>query len=307
MLEKNKRCNLQLFADDGVSAGASVSAGTGESVVTNSAETSQPATDTNAAKSTEDAVRTDADISSAFDNLIKGEYKEEYEKRFNSALSKRLNSSKKKISEYEKQISSYAPIFQKLAVKYGKEPEDVEGILNSIQSDDSYYDDYAVENGLTTEQARLVLDAKEITRQNNIRREQEDKAREFNERFNGWVAQADALKQKFPSFDFNEESKNEQFRRFLNLGISVEDAYTIIHREELMSNAMAFSAQQTKKEVAETIRSGKERPVENGVNMSQASAVKDTMLNLSREEERKIERAIKSGARVTPENFRDFL
>ena len=254
MLEKNKRCNLQLFADDGVSAGASVSAGTGESVVTNSAETSQPATDTNAAESTEDAVRTDADISSAFDNLIKGEYKEEYEKRFNSALSKRLNSSKKKISEYEKQISSYAPIFQKLAVKYGKEPEDVEGILNSIQSDDSYYDDYAVENGLTTEQARLVLDAKEITRQNNIRREQEDKAREFNERFNGWVAQADALKQKFPSFDFNEESKNEQFRRFLNLGISVEDAYTIIHREELMSNAMAFSAQQTKKEVAETDR-----------------------------------------------------
>ncbi len=298
MMDLRKRLHLlQMFAEDG---GAAQSAPSGEAT----ADNGQLATDAYKAENADTEER-----SKAFEELIKGDYKEAFENKLKGSLNKRMKSSNAKIADYEAKISKASPILEKLAVKYGVEDiNDIDAIAAAVDEDNSYYEDYAYENGVTTDQAQLLIQAERIKRAETARLNEENRKAEFNEKFEGIKNQADVLKQKYPSFDFEKESEDPEFRRWvMQYGISVEDAYTIKHRDEIMGGAMQFAHNRAKKEFSVQQQTRRGRPSENGASSSQTAMMTDDINNLSEKQNAKLMKAIYSGEKVTPENFRRFL
>lgn len=289
-----QKFDIQLFAD-GVAADATGA----EGGVTDS--NSPLVTDNNTA---EGAVTDRV----SFDELIKGEYKDDYENALKEALGKRMKSSNKKYQQVQEQSDRYKSALDKVAFKYGiNNPDDTDALLAAIDSDNSYYEQYATEHGVSVDQAKTLIEAEKITRENEMRKQNELHRQQFDEKMRDWVAQGEKLKEKYPGFDFKTESENEQFRRFLNVGINVEDAYTIIHRDELISGAMAYTYAQAQQDFANTQRANAGRPIENGISAQQAAQMTDSIANVSSAQRQKLIEAANRGEKVTNENFRDYL
>ena len=218
--------------------------------------------------------------SSEFAELIRGEYKDEYRSSLENALSKRLKTSNKKLAQSEEFRNRLQPVFEILADKYAIEDStDIDAIISAAQ------------NERMPEEQRIEL--------------------EFQNQFNGWLAQAEELRQKYPSFDFEYESTNEKtgesFRRLLNSGVDVESAFTVIHKNEIMGGAMQYAYKTAKQEMADARTARSQRPDENGVSSNQSAGFYDDMAKLSTLERKKIKAAVSRGEKVSADNFRRFL
>lgn len=305
------QCSLQLFADGDTGASGealqtaqgSESSGSGES---------QLATDKGADESIGSKNDVAIDKSVAFNELVNGEYKSEANQWFKERFGKRIKAKDAKIQEYDEYRGKISPVFEKLAVKYGlNDASDIDAIMQAVEQDNSYYEDYAISKGVTLEQAKTLINAEKITKAQELREQQEIQQREFNQKYEQWLTQAEALKQKYPGFDFDYESTvsdtAESFRRLLNSGVDVESAYTVIHRDEIMGGAMNYAYQTAQQELADKRTSRASRPNENGVSAQQASTVTDDWSKLTKQEKDKIRAAVSRGEKVNPYNFRDFI
>jgi hypothetical protein len=160
-------------------------------------------------------------------------------------------------------------------------------------------------------EAQQIIEAKKQEEENERQMADEASEQEFIERFDGWMREADELKQKYPSFDFEYESSNtetgEQFRRLLNSGIDVEGAYTVIHKDEIMGGAMQYAYQRAKQEMADMRTSRSYRPNENSISSEHASAFSYDISKLTPVQRKLIKAAVSRGEKVSAENFRSFL
>ncbi len=84
----------------------------------------------------------------------------------------------------------------------------------------------------------------------------------FEEHIRGLEEQAAAMKEHFPDFDLLEALGDPVFLQLTapGTGISVEDAYYALHRQEIQRSA----ARQTREKVVQAIQSGSRRPLEAG-------------------------------------------
>lgn len=285
---------LQIFADD--YTGASVGISENGSMAPDDNGAGQNATDRNA----------------EFLELVNGDYKEEAQGWLKDKLGKRMKGKDAKIHEYDEYRAKMTPAMEKLAVRYGvTDPQDIDAIMAAMAEDDSYFENYAIEHGVTTEQAKTLIKAERINKQNEQRKLEEQEKQAFNEKYSGWLQEAEQLKQLYPKFDFDYESNNEdtgeRFSRFVASGVSVQDAYELVHKEDIMSGAMAYAINKMQQDAAANRQSRVNRPAENGTSAQQPSKFNDSMDSLSSEEVQKIANAVKSGYKVTPNNFRSYL
>ena len=307
-MNKFIKCDLQLFAD-GSEGGVSAAVAEG-STAEGSAESNQFATE-NGTTATNSSTTDATDKAADFKAMITGEYKDEYKNVFEKQFSKRLKESNKTIADHEAFRGQVTPLLERLAIKYGVDPTNVEAIMAAAENDDSYFEEYALQHGVDVPTAKQLIKAERITAENERRQADELAQAEFQQKYNGWLQQAAAVQQKYPAFDFEYESTNEdtgeQFRRLLNSGVDVETAYTVMHRNEIMGGAVQFGYQSAKQEMADARTARSSRPAENGTSSQQASAIYDDMTKLSKSDREKIKAAVYRGERVTPENFRDYL
>ena len=309
-MKKKAILMLQLFAE-----GEAEQAQNGSEGAENSLEENQVAADYengetgDAGASQQNGAKSRAE---SFSALINGEYKAEYQAALEGALSKRLKTSNKKLAKSEEFREQLTPVLEKLAVKYSiDDPTDIGAIIAAAEADNSYFEEFATKRGVDVEGAKQLIEAKRITEENARRLENERRELEFRNRFNGWLQQAQELKQKYPAFDFEHESSNfetgEEFRRLLNSGVDVESAYTVIHQNEIMGGAMRYAYERAKQDMADARTARSNRPNENGVSSNQASAILDDMAKLTPLQRQKIKAAVNRGERVSAENFRKFI
>ena len=95
------------------------------------------------------------------------------------------------------------------------------------------------------------------------------------------------------------ECENESFTRLLGVGVEVENAYKAVHFDEITQGLMAQTERDTKKKVADSIRSGNGRPSENGVGAGSANGTKVSAWDLSHEEFRKVMERAARGETIT--------
>ena len=130
----------------------------------------------------------------------------------------------------------------------------------------------------------------------------EDAARQqFLTHIQGLEQQGEALRQVFPGFDLRRELRDPLFARLTapDVGLSVEDAYYTVHRQQLQAAAMELTAQRTAQRITSAIRSGM-RPVENGISGQAPSVTACDYRSMSPEQRKELKARIRAGEKIYP-------
>ena len=96
-------------------------------------------------KPAEKAKQTPEQRRAEFERLIKEEYKDEFAQRTQQLIDRRFRETK----TLQSQLQALSPVMELLAEKYGVKPGDTAGLAKAIEEDSSYYEDAAVEKGVT--------------------------------------------------------------------------------------------------------------------------------------------------------------
>ena len=298
--------NLQLFAEGaGGGDGGTGSEGTTGATVTAAVSQNKGAKnpladvkygiqDEGASPSPEVSKPTTEDRNAKFEELIKGEYKDLYDARIQDTIQKRLRGSKETIEKYE----ALAPTLEMLAKKYGVDASDITALNKAIEEDDSYYEEEALEKGMTVQQLKEV---KKMERENAALREQmEAQNRKDNaaQQYATWMRQAEEAKKLYPNLNFETEARNPQFRQLLLSGIDVGSAYLVCHKDEIIPAAMQYTAKTVEQKLTNKVIANGARPSENGNSSQSATVVKSDVSQLSKADRAEIIRRVQRGEKI---------
>jgi hypothetical protein len=231
------------------------------------------------------------DRNAEFEKLIKGEYKDLYDQRVQDTIQKRLKGSKETVDKY----NALTPTLELLAKKYGVDSADIEALNKAIEEDDAYYEEEALEKGITVEQLKEI---KKVQRENaELKRQMEEKhAKEKQEEiYATWMEQADKAKMTYPSLDIRAEIKNPDFASLLKAGIDVKTAYEVVHKDEIIPAAMQYTAKAVEQKLTNKIMANGARPAENGTSSQSATVVKSDVSQLSKADRAEIIRRVQRG------------
>lgn len=243
------------------------------------------------------------DKNAAFAELMQGEYKEQFDAYMNRAVRNAL-----KNAPADPRLAKYEAMAKALAPKYGVDPGDLDGLAEAVNGpvkDDAYFQSLAVQKGVSVQQAREMDAMQTELAQMKAQRERERQMRqraELDARARAvradWDRQAEALKAKYPDFDFAAARENPAFKDLLSRGIPVETAYQAAFFKELMGKNQAATAKAVEKGVADRIAARNARPAENGVGGGAAALVKTDVASLTRADREEIERRVRRGERI---------
>lgn len=234
------------------------------------------------------------DRNAEFEKLIKGEYKDQYDARVQDTIQKRLKSSKETVDKY----NALTPTLEMLAKKYGVDAADIESLNKAIQEDDSYYEEEALEKGMTVQQLKEV---KKMERENAaLKAQMEEAQRQENGKklYAAWMNQADEAKKVYPSFDLRAEMENPKFVDLLRSNIDVRTAYEVLHKDDIIRGAMQFTAQTVESKIAKKVATNGARPSENGMSSQSAAVVKSDVSQLSKADREEIIRRVQRGEKI---------
>ena len=250
-----------------------------------------------AAENPTEEKKTDASARMSWEEIMKDP---EYNKQMQAVVQSRLRSAK----GAEETLGKLAPALELLARKHGQDPAnmDYEALAKAISDDGSYYEDKALEMGVSVETAmRIDQQERETARQ---QREQQRtlEQQKFQQHIMRLEQQGEALKKVFPNFDLRKELQNPAFARMTspNVGISVEDAYYAVHRSEIQAAAMQLTAQKTAQKISNSIQAGNRRPSENGTSGQAPSVTTFDYSRASREQREALKKRIRSGEKIYP-------
>ena len=302
--------SLQLFADGGAGAGAGdggTADGQGVTAAAALPQTkgvkSNPLANVKYGIQPEEAVpaaevQTETvaqpDRNAEFEKLIKGEYKDLYDARVQNTIQQRLKGQKETVDKF----NALSPTIEMMAKKYGVDANDIEALNKAIQEDDSYYEQEALEKGMTVQQLKEI---KKMERENaDLKAQMEEAQRQENGKklYAAWMQQADEAKKVYPSFDLKAEMNNPKFVELLRSNIDVRTAYEVTHKDEIIAGAMQFTAKTVESKIANKIASNGARPSENGMSSQSASLVKSDVSQLSKADRAEIIRRVQRGEKI---------
>ena len=217
---------------------------------------------------TEEKTETTAPTRMSWDEIMADP---EYNKQMQSVIKSRL----KAAGNAEEALAKIAPALEVLARKHGQDPAnpDYDALAKAINDDDAYYEDKALEMGVSVEAAKRI-DQQE---RDDARKKREEtrtlEQQKIQQHFMKLEQQGEALKKMFPNFNLREELKNPKFAKMTspNSLMSLEDAYYAVHRKEIDAARSQVIAQQTKQQISNSIQAGARRPDENGTSGQSAS------------------------------------
>lgn len=217
----------------------------------------------------------------------------EYNKQMQATIRARLKSA----HTAEETLAKVAPALEVLARKHNLDPKniDYEALNNAINNDDGFYEERAVELGVSVETAKKIDQQERDTARQQREQQRTLEQQKIQQHIQRLEQQGNDLKKVFPKFDLREELKNPAFARMTapNIGISVEDAYYAVHRNELQTAAMQVAAQKTAQKLSNAIQAGGKRPVENGTSGRSASVSTFDYSKASKEQREALKRRIR--------------
>ena len=339
MLHK-KWLNLQLFAGDGAGDGGGEAAATGETnadaghqrlrelgvpeskIRKNRAyklpgqapastqavqkqEENQEAQQAAAAKNPTEETKTDpATMRLTWDEIMADP---EYNKEMQATIRARLKSEK----GAEETLGKLTPALEVLARQHGMDPAniDYDALAKKIYNEDRFYEDKALEMGVTVDTARKI-DQMELDAARQKRQEQKTiEDQRMEQHIASIHRQAEEMKKVFPNFDLKTEMQNPYFVRMThpNIGMSVEAAYHAIHFKEIQAAAMQVTAQKTAQMMSNSIQAGSRRPSENGTSGQAPSVTTFDYSKASPEQRNAFKKHIRSeaaqGRKVYPGSY----
>ena len=211
-------------------------------------------------------------IEEEFENLITGKFKEQFQKRTQSIIDKRFKETKQ-LEEFKGKVT---PLLERLNEEYEIEDGDTDALYEKIFNRTDFNDG---------------AEEKFVSGSGNL---------EFLKgQVQSWVKDGEKLKELYENFDFRNELKNNPlFGQLLYSGIPLKTAYEVLHKDEILSGAMAYTAQKVREQVVKGIEAKGRRPIENGM-ASESGIVTVTDVNaLTSKDILKILKQVEKGASV---------
>ena len=234
------------------------------------------------------------DLDAEFEELIKGKYKSQYDKRTQDTIQKRLKGSK----ENEAKLNALTPTLEMLARKYGVDASDVDALNKAIEDDDTYYEQEALEKGVTVEQLKEIRKMEKENAELKRQMQEKDAKEKGAKLYAQWMDQAEKAKAVYPSFDLNAEMQDQKFRDLLRANIDVRTAYEVIHKDDIIPAAMQFTAKTVEQKLTNKIIAGGARPSENGISSQSAAQVKSDVSQLTKADRAEIIRRVQRGEKI---------
>lgn len=234
-------------------------------------DTSQAAAENTGEGASQVAAAGNTETKATFEELIKGEYKEDYDK----AVQKIVRSRFAKAKANEDKLAKLGPVLQALASKYGTEADDIDSIAKYVGEDDELYEEAAYKAGLTVDQYKRIAVIEAENQRLKAEKEAAETRRAQNEWFQARQAEADQLKSEFPDFDLDAMMQNENFVRLIHpqnpYAVGIREAYLALKADEILPDAMEHTARTVARKTAQTIAQRGHRPAEGGMS-GQASS-----------------------------------
>lgn len=117
--------------------------------------------------------------------------------------------------------------------------------------------------------------------------------------YQSWMTEAEQLKQLYPDFDLRKEMDNPRFSGLLRSRVDMQTAYEVLHNREIIPAAMQYAARTVEQRLASSLRSGSDRPVENGIRGSGAIMLGSDVARMSRKDYAAVCRMVERGERVS--------
>ena len=251
-------------------------------------ETKQDAQQDATATNTEET-KPDAPARKSWDEIMADP---EYNKQMQAVVQSRLKSAK----GAEETLAKLTPALELLARKHNLDPAnmDYDALTKAISDDDDYYEEKALSMGVSVETAKKIDQEERATARQQREEARTIEQQKIQQHIQKLEQQGNELKKTFPTFDLRTELQNPAFARMTspNVGISVEDAYYAVHRNEIQTAAMQVTAQKTAQKISNSIQAGQRRPDEAGTSGQAPSVTSFDYRNASPEQRAALKKRI---------------
>ena len=227
----------------------------------------------------------------AFRDLIEGEYKDQYTEMFQSAFNRRFKETK----GMEASLNAQKPVIDMLMQRYNIADGDMSKLQSAIEQDDVYWEDAADKAGMTVEQYKAMQKLERENAELKQLRQRQANEQQAQQQMATWARDEKALKDVYPSFDLRNELANPQFRSLLKANIPMQQAYELMHMEEIKASTARAAAQSAGQQMVAKIQQRASRPQENGTSSSSAVITKSDVHSLSRKERAEVARRAQRG------------
>lgn len=217
----------------------------------------------------------------SYADLIKSdEYKEEHKAYMDKAIGDRL----KRFKGIEEDLGKHKELLEIVANKYGVRPDDenfLEVLHQKIDADDSYYENYAMEHDITTEEARRIVTMERKVAQADAQKKAMEREEQNRQHIMLLQQNAEKTKAQFPEFDLGTWMQDERFRRLCAASNGdTTAAYMACDYKNLITRQVQMATRQVQTQTAQAVAANKARPIENGLSSSAPSVVTQDFRNM---------------------------
>lgn len=292
---------LDLFDEGGAAASGEAAADAGANTVGDETANGMPLSENTESVSSPQQTE---DYSAEFEREIKkgGKYYDAFQKRA-TAVAGRATGKAKALQE---KLDGSQKVLDVLGKMTGKDPSDIDGMLTALQDNNSFFENYAMQNGISVSEAKLKFE-NEMLKDSEKRRLEAAAAEENRkqleraaaDKMRGWMQEADQVKAKYADigiqFDLQKELANPDFKRLLQSMRSVEAAFRTIHFDEIMNARENIAVKRTQEQAVNAIKNNRSRPLEGGVNASKGVKTEQSVSGLTPKDRERIARDLMSG------------
>ena len=230
----------------------------------------------------------------AFRDMVNGEYKDIYTEETQSIINRRFKDNK----VMEASLNAQKPILDMLMQRYQIADGDMAKLQAAIEEDNSYWQEAADKEGMTVEQYKERMKLMRENAEFHAKEAQRAGEQAAQQQFARWAQEAESVKQLYPSFNMNAEMQNGHFRDLLKKGVSVQQAFELIHMDEIRNATARNAAKTASEQMTANIKSRAARPSENGTSSKSAVIVKNDVSSLTRAERAEIARRAQRGEKM---------
>lgn len=271
----NGSIDLQLFNDGAGDAGGE----TGDAVST------QPQTG-ESEDADNPAAGDDEAAEESFEDLIRGKYRDDYNKSVQRVINRRFAAEKAANEKSEN-------VLMKLYARYGVDnPDALSEVLDSEE-------ELLNRSAITGDSPEKIRELEQL-RATALKFEMAEKQKAAQIQYYRWSQEAAQVKELYPDFNLDVELQNPQFRALISTknpqyAISMEKAYQIIHFNELQAAAQREAAEK----VSQSVQARQARPDENALGARQSAEVKTDVGRLTKKERAEFARRAARGETIT--------
>lgn len=203
-------------------------------VTTTGAEPAEGKTTEQAAVTNPEPNQTE-DKAAKFEELISGEYKDQFGERIKKILADRFKNNSTAMEKANAELDKYKAIADRVAGRYSLDGADTEALLKALDDDDALIEEAADAAGMSVEQFKAFQQMKaKSKRDDDLIAEL---VREKNERVNfiRMKNEETEIRKTIPEYDFLKESQNPIFKKLISAGVPQIAAYQTVHADEIRS------------------------------------------------------------------------